>query len=176
MANSLKACFNVTFGFVPLIFLWSISNKLGIILGLVSILILFIRNLINKNIGIMATVLLIYFAISNILYFYFKIDIVIQYRYLTSYIVLALMGFISTRLGRPYTMYEAKSGYREDFGESPLFIEVNSLITKIWATIYLVNAIIELLGHNTTTIIIMNILVIVGVALSIIIPGLLPEA
>ena len=124
----------------------------------------------------MSVVLLAYFAISNILFFYFKMDVVIQYRYLTSYIVLALMGFISIGLERPYTMYEAKSGYREDFGESPLFIEVNSLITKIWATIYLVNAIIELLGHNTSTVIIMNILVAVGVALSIIIPGLLPEA
>ncbi|WML37293.1 hypothetical protein [Clostridium sp. OS1-26] len=176
MVSSLKACFNVTFGFIPLIFLWSISNKWGIVLGLVSISILFIRNLMNKNIGIMSVVLLAYFAISNVLYFYFKIDVVIQYRYLTSYVVLALMGFISTRLGKPYTMYEAKSGYGEDFGESPLFIEVNSLITKIWATIYLVNAIIELLGHNTNTVIVMNILVSVGVALSIIIPGLLPEA
>ncbi|MBI6875577.1 hypothetical protein [Clostridium aciditolerans] len=176
MSNSLKACLNVTFGFVPLIFLWSISNKIGIVLGLISILILFIKNVINKNMGIISVVLLVYFVISNILYFYFKMDSVIQYRYLTSYIVLALMGFISTRLGKPYTMYEAKSGYREDFGESPLFIEVNSIITKIWATIYLVNAIIELLGHNTTTVIIMNILVIVGVALSTIIPGLLPEA
>lgn len=176
MVSSLKACFNVTFGFVPLIFLWSISNKLGIVLGLVSISILFIKNVINKNIGIMPIILLVYFVISNILYFYFKMDSVIQYRYLTSYIVLALMGFVSTMVGRPYTMYEAKSGYRDDFGESPLFIEVNNLITKIWATIYLVNAIIELLGHNTNTVIIMNILVVIGMALSIIIPGLLPEA
>ncbi|MBC2578828.1 hypothetical protein [Clostridium sp. DJ247] len=176
MINSLKVTLNVTLGFVPLIFLWSISNKLGLILGLASILILFAKNIINKNIGIMSSVLLAYFTIYNILYFYFDMDFIIQYRYLTSYVVLALMGFVSIRIGKPYTMYEAKSGYREGFGESPLFIEVNVLITKIWATIYLINAIIELMGHNTITIIVMNILVALGVTLSIIIPGLLPEA
>ena len=68
MVNSLKASLNVTLGFVPLIFLWSISNKLGLILGLGSIVILFIKNVINKNMGIMSCVLLVYFITSNILW------------------------------------------------------------------------------------------------------------
>ncbi|BAH05518.1 hypothetical protein [Clostridium kluyveri] len=176
MVNSLKASLNVTLGFVPLILLWSISNKLGLILGLVSIVILFIKNVINKNIGIMSCVLLVYFITSNILYFYFQMNFIVEYRYLTSYITLGLMGFISIMIKKPYTMYEAKSGYKKGFGESPLFIEVNILITKIWTTIYLVNAIIELTTHNTITIIVINILIVLGIALSIIIPGLLPEA
>jgi Na+-transporting NADH:ubiquinone oxidoreductase subunit NqrB len=137
--------------------------------------VLLIKDIINKNIGIMSRVLLVYFTISNIFYFYLKMDSVIQYKYLTSYVVLALTGFISIRLGRPYTMYEARSGYSKEFGKSSLFIEVNVVITKIWATIYLINAIIELAGHNIMTIIIMNGLVIIGIILSIIIPGALPE-
>ena len=43
------------------------------------------------------------------------------------------------------------------------------------ATIYLINAIIELAGHNIMTVIIMNILVMIGIILSIMIPGAFPE-
>ncbi len=175
MLNSLKASLNVTLGFVPLIFLWSISNKMGLILGLISILIVFTKNIINKNIGIMSCVLLVYFVISNILYFYFKIDFVFQNRNLISYIILSLLGFVSVILGKPYTMYEAKSGYKEGFGDSPLFIEVNILITKIWAVIYLINFFLELTGDNINTVIIANILIALGMVASVMIPAAFPE-
>ena len=85
---------------------------------------------INKNIGIMSRVLLAYFTISNIFYFYLNIDSILQYKYLSSYIVLALTGFISCSFGKPYTMYEARSVYGKEFWNSSLFIEVNILITK----------------------------------------------
>lgn len=175
MGNSLKATLNVTLSFFPLMLLWSISSKMGLILGLVSILILFIRNIINKNVGIMSYVLLFYFVISNILYFYFNIDFVLENKNLISYILLSLMGFASIMLKKPYTMYEARSGYGEEFGKSPLFIEVNILITKIWAIIYLVNFFLELTGHNINTVIIANILVILGITASIMIPTAFPE-
>ena len=175
MTSNLKAFLNVNLSFLPLILFWSISSKLGLVLGLASVLMIFIKEIINKNIGIMSRVLLVYFTISNIFYFYLKMDSVIQYKYLTSYVVLALTGFISIMLRKPYTMYEARSGYSKDFGNSPLFIEVNAVITKIWATIYLINAIIELAGHNIMTVIIMNSLVIIGMILSIMIPGSFPE-
>lgn len=176
MSNNLKAFFNVSIGFLPLIFLWSISNEMGIILGLVSTVGLIIKEVITKNKGIISRVLLVYFVIISIVYFYLKIDSVIQYETLVSYIVLALTGFISVILGKPYTMYEARSGYNADFGDSPLFIEVNILITKIWAVIYSINAIIEIAGHNVMSVIFMNVMVIIGIILSITIPGALPEA
>ena len=121
MSSNLKAFLNVTLGFLPLIFLWSISSNLWLVLGLASVLILFIKEIINKNIGIMSRVLLVYFTISNIFYFYLGINFVIQYKYLTSYIVLALTGFISILLGKPYTMYEARSGYKRNL-ENPLYL------------------------------------------------------
>ncbi|OOM78643.1 hypothetical protein [Clostridium sp. BL-8] len=175
MRSNLKAFFNVNLSFVPLIFLWSISSQFGIALGFISVIVLLIKEVINKNVGIMSRVLFVYFIIFNICYFCFKIDSVIQYKYLTSYIVLALMGFISIMFGKPYTMYEARSGYDKEFGKSSLFIEVNVVITKIWAVIYLINAIIELAGHNVITIIIMNGLVIIGIILSVVIPSAFPE-
>lgn len=175
MSSNLKAFLNVTLGFLPLILLWSISSKLVLVLGFASVLMLLIKEIINKNIGIMSRVLLVYFTISNIFYFYLKIESVLQYKYLTSYVVLALTGFISIMLRKPYTMYEARSGYSKDFGASPLFIEVNAVITKIWAIIYLINAIIESTGHNILNIIIINSLVIIGIILSIVIPGSFPE-
>lgn len=175
MSSNLKAFVNVTLSFLPLMFLWSIPGKFGLVLGLASTLILFIRNMINRNIGIMPCVLLAYFIVINLFYFYFKMDSVIHYKYLSSYIVLALTGFISIMAGKPYTMYDAKSGYREGFGKSPLFIDVNIVITKMWASIYLINAVIELIGHNTATIVIMNILVAIGILLSIMIPAALPK-
>lgn len=173
MGSSLKAFLNVTLSFLPLMLFWSISSNLCLILGFASILMLFIRDIINKNIGIMSIVLLVYFTISNILYFYLGINSVMEYKYLTSYTVLALTGFISIMMGRPYTMYDARRGYEKEFGKSSLFIEVNIVITKIWAVIYLINAIIELSGHNIMTVIIMNGLVILGIMLSTIIPGVI---
>lgn len=175
MNNNLKAFLNVTSGFLPLIILWGIPNHLGLVLGLVSALMLLLKEIINKNIGILSSVLLIYFTIFNIFYFGFKMESAIQYKYLTSYIVLALTGFISIILARPYTLYEARSGYSKEFGKSPLFIEVNIVITKIWAIIYLINALIELIDHNTVTVMIMNILIIIGMILSIMIPRAFPE-
>lgn len=175
MIKSLKATVNVTLGFLPLILLWSISNKLGLILGLVCVLMLFIKNIIDKSFSIMTSVLLVYFIMSNILYFHFKMDFILESRHLISYIILSGMGFTSIILGKPYTMYEARSSYGEDFGKSPLFIEVNIFITKVWSVIYLVNVFLELLGHNTTTIIITNVLVILGITVSIMIPASFPE-
>lgn len=176
MNSGLKGFLNTTLGFLPLILLWSVSGELAIVLGLASVFILLIKEIINKHLGIMSRVLLVYFIISNIIYFYLNIDLVLQYKYLSSYVILALMGFVSIMLGKPYTMYEASNGYKKEFETSPLFIEVNILITKIWAVIYLINAIIELMGHNFVTVIIMNMLVGVGIVLSIMIPALLPEA
>jgi hypothetical protein len=175
MDSSLKAFINVTLSFLPLILLWSISNESALILGTGAVVVLFIREIINKNIGIMSRVLLAYFVISNIVYFYLNIDSILQYKYLSSYIVLALTGFISCSFGKPYTMYEARSGYGKEFWNSPLFIEVNILITKIWATIYLINVIIELTGHSIMKVAIMNTFVVMGTIVSIMIPGLMPE-
>ncbi|WP_333886709.1 hypothetical protein [Clostridium sp.] len=175
MFISLKTSLNVMFGFIPLILFWSIPNELGLILGLLSALIIFIKNILNKNVGIMCCVLLAYFTISNILYFYFKIHFTQNHRYLISYIILALMGFISIIISKPYTMYEAKNSYKKGFEKSPLFIEVNILITKIWSIIYLFNAIMELTAHNAITVLIINILIILGIVLSITIPGMFPE-
>ena len=52
---------------------------------------------------------------------------------------------------------------------------INILITKIWATIYLINVIIELTGHSVIKVAIMNAFVVIGTVLSIMIPGLMPE-
>jgi hypothetical protein len=40
MCSNLKAFLNVTLGFLPLIFPWSSSNELGLVLGLASVLVL----------------------------------------------------------------------------------------------------------------------------------------
>lgn len=58
MGSSLKAFLNVTLGFLPLMFLWSISSNLCLVLGLASILMLFIREVINKNIGIILSIII----------------------------------------------------------------------------------------------------------------------
>ncbi|WP_160690622.1 hypothetical protein [Clostridium sp. C2-6-12] len=175
MDSSLKAFVNVTLSFLPLILLWSISDEYALVLGIGAVIILLIKEIINKNIGIMSRVLLGYFIVSNIFYFYLNINAILQYKYLSSYMVLALTGFISCSFGKPYTMYEARSGYEKEFWNSPLFIEVNILITKIWATIYLINVIIELTGHSIMKVAIMNVFVVIGTVISIMVPGLMPE-
>jgi hypothetical protein len=175
MPSEVKAFLSVFTGFVPLILLWSIPNHYALVLGTAMILILLAKSIIMKNIGILTIVLTIFFLTSSVLYFYCHLSVVLDHKALISYILLALTGFITAAIGKPYTMYDARVGYPKSFWGSPLFIEVNVLITRIWAVIYLINTVIMLLlGNSILALVLSNSIIAVGIISSIAIPKLMP--
>jgi hypothetical protein len=111
------------------------------------------------------------------LYFYYHIPAVLEYKSLISYALLSLAGFVTAAFRKPYTMYNARAAYDEGFGESSLFVEVNILITRIWAGIYLLNTLLfTFVVNRPVAIIAANALVVMGIVCSIIIPDAMPES
>lgn len=163
-----------TLTFVPLILHWNMNNEYSLILPLGVSLVLLAKNLIKKDYGVMAITLSGYFIIVNILYFKFGVDIVLQKKMVISYVVLSIMAFISIKLYKPFTMDGAKGAYEKGFGQSPLFIEVNILISKIWGVTFLISG-IALLSENFIVGIINNVCMFIAILLSTAIPKLLPE-
>jgi len=177
MPSEIKAFLSVFTGFLPLILLWSIPNHYAIILGTAMVLILLINDIIMKNTGILRIVLTVFFLTASVLYFYCQLSIILEQKTLISFILLTLTGFITAAIGKPYTMYDARAGYHKSFWGSPLFIEVNILITRIWAVIYLINTVILLsLGNSFLALVLSNAIIVVGIISSIAIPQLMPGA
>ena len=177
MPSEVKAFLSVFTGFVPLILLWSIPNHYALVLGTAMILVLLTKDFIKKNTGILRIVLTVFFLTSSVLYFYCNLSIVLDHKTLSSFILLALTGFITDAIGKPYTMYDARAGYHKSFWGSPLFIEVNILITRIWAVIYLINTVIMLsFGNGVLALILSNAIIAVGIISSMAIPQLMPGA
>jgi hypothetical protein len=175
MPSEIKAFLSVFTGFVPLILLWSIPNHYALILGTATIMVLLIKDIIMKNTGILRIVLTVFFLTSSVLYFYYQLSVILEHKTLISFILLTLTGFITAAIGKPYTMYDARAGYHKSFWGSPLFIEVNILITRIWAVIYLINTVILLsLGNGFLALVLSNAIIAVGIISSLAIPQLMP--
>jgi len=175
MLKGIQVFLLVSMGFVPLMLHWSISSYFGLILGSVFLFIIIIKELINRNITLMTKTLSIYFIFANILYFSFQIDQVITNRHLHTYALLGIMSLYSLLVKKPFTMDSAKDGYDKGFDSSPLFIEVNMIISGIWCATYVASTILRAIGSSSIFIIIPNILIGLAITCSIIIPSLLPE-
>lgn len=175
MPDSLKATLNATLNFLPLMLLWGISNQHAFWAALAAASGLILLNIVRKSFNIKPIVLFLYLGLSVILYHYLKIDFVLSQKQLISSLVLGSMGLISILLNKPYTMYFAQSSYDKAFAKSPLFIEVNILITKIWTAVHFINAVMEAFNHSTYTVVITNLLVAIGIASSIMIPSMLSD-
>lgn len=176
MSVGSKIALSTTLKFIPLILYWSITSEWGMILGAaISVLILSTEIATRKH-SLLSMFTTAYLLLVNSLYFGFGQHYLFDKRHLISYLALAVFGLISVILDKPYTMYEARKSYADEFGVSHLFIEVNILITKIWIITYTLAAIIRTLGENSFVVIIPNILIAVAIFLSIKIPNLMPEA
>lgn len=164
---------NAMIDFIPLIIMWSVGGANGLNWGIIiSIIVVLIRGL-NKNLGIMTIVVLVYFIISNIGYEYFDIEILKVESTLISYIVLSIMCFTSILADRPFTMYVSKDSYSSIYN-TPLFIEMNKLISAVFGVCYVINAILSFLDIPFRGILSPWITVMAIVA-SIVLPGFMPE-
>ncbi|HDD66920.1 MAG TPA: NAD(P)/FAD-dependent oxidoreductase, partial [Nitrososphaeria archaeon] len=80
----------------------------------------------------------------------------------------------SIAVGHPFTLQASKRDYPKIYWRDRSFIMINSVISGVWAAIFLLNSIIPLVLDKPYKIVASNVLIVAGVIFSILIPERLP--
>ena len=151
-----------------------IGDVLGIIISLSVALLLIISQIPKRDFNLMDVTSLLYFSIAITATFIFNLSIFIERSSFLSYFTLFLMTLFSLILKQPYTLQFAKRDYPKIYWKDKSFLSINSIITEIWAIIFMANAIVFLLFDTHFTIIISNILIALGIVFSVVFPSKAP--
>jgi len=159
--------------FIPWIIYWilcSIRNILGIVIPFIISLFLMIHQIRKRDFNLMDFVSTFYFSIAMVGTFVFNLNVFIESNGFLGYFVLFLMAFSSLIIKWPYTLQVSKRDYPEIYWKDRTFLAINNIITAVWASIFLANAIIFLLLRMPFTTILSNFLIALGIAFSIFFP------
>lgn len=176
-AFKLPGMLYILISFVPWILYWTLSGSgapLGIILGLAMSMILVAPQIHSRILNPMDLASIIFFVIASIVTYLFSSRLFIDNSGFMGYLALLVMAVISLLVKQPYTMQVSKRDYPKVYWKDPIFLLVNSIITGVWAAIFLASSIVYLLLGFPWTVIISNSLVVLGIAFSIIFPKLAP--
>lgn len=168
----------VSLSFIPWIIYWVFSgmgSTMGIIISLAITFAFIFFRAIRKRYSIMDIFSFVYFIAAAVVTFFTDSILFMDRSGSLGYIVLFMMAIFSLIIGRPYTIEGAKGNYPESFWKNPMFITINSVITVIWAIIFLANSVLYVTLNHPLPIIATNILIGLGIMLSIIIPKLVPD-
>ncbi len=163
----------ILISFIPWIIYWiscGMGNNLGIIIAFVISLIFIISQVHKKDFNLMDIASISYFGIAIIGTFIFNLNIFVEHSGFIGYLILFLMALISIIVKQPYTFQISKKDYPEIYWKHKIFLDINNVITGVWVIIFIVNAGIFLFLDVPLTIIISNILIILGIIFSIIFP------
>jgi Phytoene dehydrogenase and related proteins len=169
--------FYILFSFVPWIIYWIIcgmGDRSGVVIALVISFLLVIPQMHRRNFNIMDLTSLFYFSVATIATFILGSNIFVEKSGFLGYLSLSLMAFISIAIKRPYTLQVAKRDYPEIYWREKSFLKINNMITGIWAAIFMLNAVMFIFLNTPLAIISSNILVAIGIALSILLPLKVP--
>ncbi|NOZ83773.1 MAG: NAD(P)-binding protein [Epsilonproteobacteria bacterium] len=162
--------------FIPWIIYWilcGMGNALGIIISLTVSLILVVPQIRRRDFNLMDVTSLFYFSIAAGATFIFNLNIFVEKSGFLGYSALFLMALFSLIIKQPYTLQVSKRDYPEIYWKEKSFLTVNNVITGVWAAIYLANAIGFLILSSFTSIF-SNILIVFGIAFSIVFPSKAP--
>lgn len=176
MSKGLRIALNVTVGFVPLILYWSLAGEWSLYAGAIAAVLLTLRMIYRQARSISTIYLVGYMLVMNTLYLLTHWTWILSMRHVISYLALALLAFGSIYFDKPYTLYEARKAYTKSFETSPLFLEVNILVTQIWGVVYGMAALLRMMSHHHAVIMGIHVLIAGAVFASIKIPDLMPEA
>ena len=168
----------VSLSFIPWIIYWVLSgmgSTLAIIIPLAVTFTFVSFRAIRKRYNIMDLFSFIYFIAAAIVTFFTDSMFFMERSGSLGYIVLFVMAVFSLVIGRPYTIEGVKNDYPQSFWKNPMFTTINTVITVIWAIIFIVNSVLFVILNKPLPIITTNILIGLGVVLSIIIPKMMPD-
>jgi len=162
--------------FIPWIIYWILSGMGSTLSISVPLAITFVSiRAIRKRYNIMDIFSFIYFIAAAIVTFFTDSLFFLERSGSLGYIVLFVMAIFSLIIRKPYTMEGVKGDYPESFWKNPMFTTINAVITVIWAIIFIVNSVLFITLSQPLPIITTNILIGLGVVLSIIIPKVMPD-
>jgi all-trans-retinol 13,14-reductase len=150
------------------------ENILGIVIPFLFSLFLIILQIYEREFNLMDIISMIYFSISLVITFIFKLNIFIEKSGLLGYFALFFMSLFSLIIKRPYTLQVSKRDYPEIYWKDERFLKINNIITEVWTIIFLINALIFFIMSNYVTIIISNTLIVFGIIFSILFPTKAP--
>jgi len=159
--------------FIPWILYWvlcGMGSYAGIIIPLAISLFFIIPQIRKRDFNLMDVTSVLYFSIASAVTFTFNLNIFVEHSGFIGYFVLFLMALISLVIKQPFTFQVSKRDYPEVYWKDKSFLAINSLITIVWAGIFLSNAVIFLLLAKPFTVAFSNILIALGIAFSIVFP------
>lgn len=163
----------ILLSFVSWIVYWilcGMGSVLGIIIPLVIALLLIIPQIRKRDLNLMDVSSLFYFSIATIGTFILNLHIFVEKSGFLGYFTLFLMALFSLIIKQPYTIQVSKRDYPEIYWKEKSFLTVNTIITGVWAIIFIANATIFLLLDMPFTVTLSNTLTALGIAFSIVFP------
>ncbi len=142
----------------------------GIVIPLVISLFFIIPQIRKREFNLMDVTSVLYFSIASAATFIFKLNMFVEHSGFIGYFVLFLMALISLVIKRPFTFQVSKKDYPKIYWKDKSFLAINSQITIVWAGIFLSNAILFLLLAKPFTVVLSNILIVIGIIFSIVFP------
>ncbi len=136
----------ITVLFAPWIAYWvlcGLGSPTGVLVGLALSVAVYALGPDKRS--IMSLTTLVYFAIAFIWTFIFSSHLFAEYSGLLGYGALCIMALASLALKNPYTYEVSKRDYPEVYWSTPEFFKVNALLTAIWALVFLLCALVQLL-------------------------------
>ena len=163
----------ILISFIPWILYWilcGLNLRVGVLISLVITTILIMNQVRLREFNPMDLTSLIYFTVASMGTYIFNLDIFVERPYFLGYLALSIMALISIAIRKPFTFQVSKRDYPEIYRRERTFLLVNNAISGIWSIIFLLNSIISIILSNSYTRVTSNILIAIGVILSIFLP------
>lgn len=167
MSKGIKIAVQGCLEFLPLMIFWSNGGEY-IFYSMISCIFLILYGFLNKRKSFMLNgifIMLIIFYIIDLIGI--NVD-----RMMLSYLLLGLICTISVLVNRPYTMYLSRSEYNE-ISDTPLFIEMNIILSNIFAGVYYACFLICLSAIPMKGLLI-SIFIVSGILSTFILPRMMP--
>lgn len=164
---------HIVVSFTPWIVYWvlcGIGNKLGVAIPLIISLLLVVPQIRKWDFNLIDLVSILYFSMATLGTFILNLNLFMKSSGFLGYTVLFLMALFSLAIKQPYTLQVSKRDYPEIYWRDKTFLAINNLITIVWAGIFLLNAVIFLLLTTPFTVVLSNILIVLGITFSVVFP------
>ncbi|MEM4523426.1 MAG: FAD-dependent oxidoreductase [Nitrososphaeria archaeon] len=163
--------------FAPWIVYWVLCGlgfKLGILLSFILSLVLVVPMKKLKSFNLMDLASLIYFSLASVAAYIFNLEFFVEQSGFTGYFALFLMAAFSLVIKQPFTFKVAKKDWPESYWREKSFLLINYVISLVWMLIFMVNAILFLVARAPYSVVLSNLLVVSGIAFSVVFPAKAP--
>ncbi len=163
----------VLVSFSPWILYWTLSGlvgELGIALAFAVSLAIIAPQLRRGELNLLDSSTALYFSVALVGTQVLGLEVFVERSGFLGYLTLSLVAVTSIATGRPFTLQVSRRDYPEVYWKDRVFLEVNNVVSGVWAAVFLANAVVHLLLSPPLSILLSNSLVALGIAFSVIFP------